>query len=82
MPSLDGAVGGSVVCGCEPDLYIEGLHDIFVEIGDERVPVVTDGQAGDPIPAGPLHEGPAALGGGGVDHRIAFDPPTGPIQDT
>ena len=51
-----------MVGGGEADLDVEGGHDILVEVGDKRVAVVRDGQAGTAVPASPFKEGTTAFG--------------------
>ena len=54
-------ISGRMVGGCEADLHVESLHDVTIEVGDEGVPVVRDGDGGDPVPGHPAHEGGAAV---------------------
>ena len=64
MAFFNGPVSGSVVGRCKVYFNVECLHNIFIKISHKRIAVITDGQMRDPIPAGPLQEGPAALLGG------------------
>ena len=50
-----------MVSWSEGDLYVEGGHDVFVEISYKSIPVVRDGQIWTAIPASPFQKGPAAL---------------------
>ena len=81
MPPLHGSVGGRMVGGGEADLDVEGGHDVLVEVGDKRVAVVTDRQAGAAVPARPLEEGATAFGGGWLTDRKTFNPPRGPVKN-
>ena len=59
---LQSSVSGGMVGGSEGHLYIEGGHDVLVEVGYKRIAVVTHRQIWTAIPARPLQEGAAALG--------------------
>ena len=70
-----------MVCRGELDLDIEGLHELFEEVADKSIPIITDGHARDPEPLDILHEGLGDLGAGGLSHRDCFDPTAGPTED-
>ena len=70
-----------MVSWSEGDLYIEGGHDVLVEISYKSIPVVRDGQIWTAIPASPFQKGPAALSRGWLAKRVALYPTASPIQD-
>ena len=75
-------ISSCMICRRKPDFYIESRHDVTIEVGDERVPVVGHGHPGDPEAARPLEEGLAALRRGGGLHFVSLKPPRGTVKDT
>ena len=65
----------------EFDLNVERFHEVFVEITDKSVSIVTNGHARDPEPLDILHEGPGDLEAACLLHRDGFTPTTGPTED-
>ena len=80
MSSLYGSVGGSVVGGGEPDLHVEGGHDVLVEVRNERIPIVGHRHVRNPVPTRPLKKSFAALLRRCCPHGKTFQPTTGTIQ--
>ena len=66
----------------ELDLDVEGLHNVLVQVGNEGVPIVTDGHMRDTIPGGPFQEGPTAFLRGCSPQWITLNPSRSPAQDT
>ena len=50
-----------MVGGGEFDLDPKRPHDVLVEVGNKRVPVVGHGHVGDAVPGRSVHEGVATL---------------------
>ena len=80
MPPLDGAIGGRMVGGSEPDGDVERRHDILPEVGNKGIAIVAEDQTGKAKPGRPLHESLAALHTGCGLHFVAFQPPGSPVQ--
>ena len=61
MASFDGAIGRWMVGGCESNLYVEGLHHVFVQVCNKRIAVVRDPDSGGSEPRHEVHESFADL---------------------
>ena len=81
MSSFDCPIGCSVVGWSKSDFNAKCLHDILIQICSEGIPIVRDRDSWSSEPGDELHEGFDAVGAGRVGHRVALDPPAGPVKN-